>query len=280
MLKVLVIFLFFLLCFTSNFAQNSLGIFKIGSIVRIDKLMNISGKVTGSISQMSITGTMDMQEKKQYDVKVLEMDGASYSKLEVFVSEDAESQKVKMVVAGQPNNEDNNKSSPLKGLTIVCTKTNGTWEKSLLNIETPSEEQLNELNHFEIPIQNTIDYSRLPKNIKPGYIWKVKKEESAELFGNEDNPFKDGSMLLKLKKEIKNLDEVGYLWDATLTSNGTNVDNQGMNVKVSFKGTMLMTNRNFTMNLTGPVIIQNKQSDMKMTMKGPATLQWKKYQLK
>lgn len=279
-LKSIVYLLWVVVGFSSVYAQNSLDIFQIGSVVRIEKQMNISGKVTGKVSQMSISGATDLQEKKHYDVKVLEMNGATFSKIEVFVSEDSETQKMKMVVAGQPNNEDNDISSPLKGQTIVCTNTNGTWEKSLLNVESPTEEQLNELNFFEIPVQNTVDYSSLPKNVKPGYVWNIKKEESAELFGNKDNPFKDGSLTLKLKKEIKNADEVGYLWDATLSSNGKNVDNEGMNVKVTLKGTMIMTNKNFTMKLTGPVTINTKQSDMNMTMKGPATLEWKKYLVK
>lgn len=276
--------LFYCLCTlfssVSVFAQNSLDIFQIGSVVRIEKLMNISGKVSGTVTQMSLSGATDLQEKKYYDVKVLEKNGLSFSKIEVFISEDSEEQKMNMVVAGRPNNENNNLSSPLKGLTVVCTNTNGMWEKSLLDVENPTEEQLNELNFFDIPVQNTVDFSKLPKSIKPGYIWNIQKEESLELFGNKDNPFKDGSLKLKLKKEINNNIEVGYLWDATLTSKGKNVDNEGMNVNVILKGTMVMTNKNFIMDLKGPVTIRTKQPDLDMTLKGPLSMSWKKYQIK
>lgn len=280
MLYKLSFFLYIWFCYSFTVAQNSLDIFQIGSVIRIEKQMNIIGKVTGTVTKLNLTGATDLHEKKHYDVKVLEKNGSSISKIEVLVSEDSEEQNMNMIVAGRPNNENNNVVSPLKGLTIVCTNTNGTWEKSILNVDNPTQEQIAELDFFEIPFQYTVDHTKLPKTIKPGYVWNIKKEESAELFGNKDNPFKDGSLKLKLKKEIKSKDEVGYLWDATLLSNGKNVDKEGMNVNVTLKGTMLMTNKNFTMDLTGPVTIQTKQPELDMTLKGPLTLLWKKYQVK
>jgi hypothetical protein len=283
-LKLVQIFLLFILASSTVFAQNSgdgFEFYKVGRVLRADKQMKINAKISGSIEKMKISGTMDMNEKKIYDVTILEMNESTPTKMEVFVNEDSEKQDMKMVVAGENNNENNVKDSPLKGKTILCTNVNGTWEKSIQGVESPSDEQLDELNRFEVPVDNAIDFSKVPKDVKPGYVWNVGKDESAELFGSsEDNPFKDGTMKLKLKKVVNAKDERGYLWDVELATDGKNNTNENMNINLTLKGSLNMTNKNFTMDLKGPMTIVTKQGDMTMTMKGPAALVWKKYQIK
>ncbi len=283
-LKLVQIFLLFIFASSSVFAQNSgdgFEFYKVGRVLRADKQMKINAKISGSIEKMKISGTMDMNEKKIYDVTILEMNESTPTKMEVFVNEDSEKQDMKMVVAGENNNENNVKDSPLKGKTILCTNVNGTWEKSIQGVESPSDDQLDELNRFEVPVDNAIDFSKVPKDVKPGYVWNVGKDESAELFGSsEDNPFKDGTMKLKLKKVVNAKDERGYLWDVELATDGKNNSNENMNINLTLKGSLNMTNKNFTMDLKGPMTIVTKQGDMTMTMKGPAALVWKKYQIK
>lgn len=277
---VLSLFLFFVVS-SLAFSQNSFEFYQVGKVIKADKQMKINAKISGKISTMKLSGSMDMSEQKLYNVTVLEMKESNPSKMEVYIDESAEKQDMKMVVAGQPNNENTIKESPLKGKTILCTNVNGTWEKSILGVDSPSDEQLDELNKFEIPLDNAIDFSKIPKDVKPGFVWNIGKEESAELFGtSDDNPFKDGSMKLKLKKVVNTSDERGYLWDVSLSTDSKQKNQENMDINLVLKGTLLMTNKNFTMDLKGPMTIVTSQGDMTMTMKGPAALNWKKYHVK
>jgi len=280
-LKLVLSLFLFVIVSSVAFSQNSFDFYQVGKVIKADKQMKINAKISGKVSSMKLSGSMDMSEQKLYNVTVLEMKESTPSKMEVYVDESAEKQDMKMIVAGQPNNENTIKESPLKGKTILCTNVNGTWEKSILGVDSPSEEQLEELNKFEIPLDNAIDFSKIPKDVKPGYVWNVGKGESAELFGtSEDNPFKDGSMKLKLKKVVNTTDERGYLWDVSLTTDSKQKTEENMIINLTLKGSLLMTNKNFTMDLKGPMTIVTSQGDMTMTMKGPAALNWKKYHVK
>lgn len=271
----------FLFVSTFAFAQNSFDFYQVGKVIKADRQMKINAKISGKIAAMKLSGSMDMSEQKLYNVTVLEMNESTPSKMEVYVEESAEKQDMKMIISGQPNNENTVKDSPLKGKTILCTNTNGTWEKSILGVENPTDEQLDELNKFEIPLDNAIDFSKIPKDVKPGYVWNIGKDESADLFGSsEDNPFKDGTMKLKLKKVVNTAVEKGYLWDVSLTTDSKQKTDENMIINLTLKGTLLMTNKNFTMDLKGPMTINTTQGDMTMTMKGPASLNWKKYHVK
>ena len=125
---VLSLFLFFVVS-SLAFSQNSFEFYQVGKVIKADKQMKINAKISGKISTMKLSGSMDMSEQKLYNVTVLEMKESNPSKMEVYIDESAEKQDMKMVVAGQPNNENTIKESPLKGKTILCANVNGTWEK-------------------------------------------------------------------------------------------------------------------------------------------------------
>jgi len=279
--SVLFLFLFVSSVAFAQTSNSSFDFYKVGRVIKTDKNMKINAKISGKVSDMKISGLMDMSEQKLYDITVLEMNDIAPTKLEVYVNEDTEKQEMKMVVAGENSNENNVKESPLKGKTILCNSVNGAWEKTIQGVENPTDDQLEALNKFEIPLDNAIDFSKIPKGVKPGFVWNIGKDESAELFGSsEDNPFKDGNMKLKLKKLIETKDERGYLWDVSLTTDGKKTDNSDMNIALTLNGSLLMTSKNFNMDLKGPMTIVTKQGDMSMTMKGPAALNWKKYYVK
>lgn len=280
MLKSICFLLWILVSVSSAFSQNSFDFYQVGKIFISEQQLNLNSKISGKLSKNKVSGTMDMSEQKLFKVKVLEINNSQLTKIEVFVDESKEIQNTNLLVAGQPNNENIVYESPLKGKTIICNYKNELWEKSILGVDSLSNEQLVALNRFGIPLYNALDFSKIPQDVKPGYKWNVGKDEADKMFGSsENNPFKNGSMKLKLKKVVNSNNENGYLWNVTLSTDNKKTNLENKSLSISMSGTLLMTNKNFILNLKGPMNLKTSQNEMTMKYNGNASLILKKHQM-